>query len=141
MAAAATVLAWQDGLLAAAHGRARVVFTGRAGGVSRAPFDTLNLGRFTDDDQSDVSVNRERVAAEIGVQPEIELVEVDDAAAAAGLRFLGSPTVRVDGRDVEPGAEERRGAVLSCRVYRTERGVSGRPDEGWIRSALTGARE
>ena len=83
----------------------------------------------------------ERVAAEIGVQPEIELVEVDDAAAAAGLRFLGSPTVRVDGRDVEPGAEERRGAVLSCRVYRTERGVSGRPDEGWIRSALTGARE
>jgi hypothetical protein len=55
------------------------------------------------------------------------------------LRFLGSPTIRVDGRDVEPGAEERQEFVLSCRVYRTERGLAGQPDEAWIREALTGA--
>jgi hypothetical protein len=81
----------------------------------------------------------ERVAAELRVEPAIELVEVVGPDAAADLRFLGSPTVRIDGRDVEPGAEERNEFVLSCRVYHTERGLAGQPDEEWIRDALSGA--
>ena len=81
----------------------------------------------------------ERVTAELRVEPAIKLLEVVDPEAAADLRFLGSPTIRVDGRDVEPGADERREFVLSCRVYRTERGLAGQPDEGWIREALGGA--
>ena len=79
----------------------------------------------------------ERVAAELQFDPTIELVEVADTDSAAALRFLGSPTVRVDGRDVEPGASERHEFVLACRVYRTERGLAGQPEEGWIRDALT----
>jgi hypothetical protein len=79
----------------------------------------------------------DRVAQELSIRPQIRLVRVDDPDAAAELRFLGSPTVRVDGRDVEPGAEERREFVLSCRVYRREHGFSGQPDEAWIRDALT----
>ncbi len=58
----------------------------------------------------------ERVAADLEVQPDIDLVEVPDADAATRLRFLGSPTVRVNGRDVEPGAEERGDFVFACRV-------------------------
>jgi hypothetical protein len=81
----------------------------------------------------------ERVAAQLQGEPAIELVEVADADAAADLRFLGSPTIRVDGSDVEPGAEERDEFVLGCRVYRTERGLAGQPDKAWIRDALTGA--
>jgi hypothetical protein len=81
----------------------------------------------------------ERVAAKLPVEPAIELVEVVGPDAAAELRFLGSPTIRVDGRDVEPGADERHEFVLSCRVYRTERGLAGQPDEAWIRDALSGA--
>ena len=81
----------------------------------------------------------ERVAAQLQLDPSIELVEVVDPDAAAALRFLGSPTIRVDGRDVEPGAEQRQEFVLSCRVYRTERGLGGQPDEAWIREALSGA--
>jgi hypothetical protein len=81
----------------------------------------------------------ERVAAQLQLEPSIDLVEVVDPDAAVALRFLGSPTIRVDGRDVEPGVEERREFVLSCRVYRTERGLAGQPDEAWIREALTGA--
>lgn len=79
----------------------------------------------------------EQVAAELRLAPTIEFVEVADAEAAVALRFLGSPTVRVDGRDVEPGADERREFALSCRVYRTEQGVAGPPDPAWIREALT----
>ena len=52
-------------------------------------------------------------------------------------RFLGSPTVRVDGRDVEPGASERRDYGLKCRIYRSEElGQSPLPPERWIRAAL-----
>ena len=81
----------------------------------------------------------ERVARELQVEPQIDGVQVPDATAAARLQFLGSPTVRVDGRDVEPGADERGDFVLSCRVYRSERGFSGQPDARWVREALSKA--
>ena len=80
----------------------------------------------------------ERLASNLGIEPQIELLEVADPDAVA-LRFLGSPTVRVDGVDVEPGGEERRDFALSCRIYRSERGVAGQPDERWVREALSEA--
>jgi len=78
----------------------------------------------------------DRLARELDVEPEIELVQVADPEAAAMLRFLGSPTVRVDGVDVEPGAEERRDFAFSCRIYRSDGGASEQPAEGWVREAL-----
>ena|SRR5215218_5807843 len=81
----------------------------------------------------------ERLADELGLDPEIHLVEVSDPDAAVALRFLGSPTVRVDGVDVEPGAQPRREFALSCRIYRSERGVAEQPEEAWVREALTQA--
>ena len=81
----------------------------------------------------------ERLAAGLGIDPDLQPVEVPDEQAATRLRFLGSPTVRVDGCDVEPGADERGHCVLSCRLYPGERGLSGAPDEDWIRDALTAA--
>ena len=78
----------------------------------------------------------ERLASALRVEPEIELVEVADPEAAVTLRFLGSPTVRVDGVDVEPGAEERRDFAFSCRIYRNDGGASEQPAESWVRDAL-----
>ena len=80
----------------------------------------------------------ERVAVELDLDAKTELVEVSDPQTANAMRFLGSPSVRVDGRDVEPGAESRTEYVLACRVYRGEHGPSGQPDERWVRAALTG---
>lgn len=67
-----------------------------------------------------------------------ELVEreVPDEDAASEERFLGSPTVRVDGRDVEPGATERSDFGLSCRLYITDDGPRGTPLDRWVRQAL-----
>ena len=79
-----------------------------------------------------------RVVRELGVGADVRRVDVPDSQAAATQRFLGSPTIRVNGRDVEPGADERSDFVLSCRLYRTESGVSGQPDERWLRDALAG---
>jgi hypothetical protein len=78
----------------------------------------------------------ERVSQELGIEPDLRLVNVPDQDAAQRLRFLGSPTIRVCGVDVDPQTKERDDYALSCRVFRTEAGVRGQPDERWIRDAL-----
>jgi hypothetical protein len=78
----------------------------------------------------------ERVSRALGLEPELRLVDVPDEVSARRLRFLGSPTIRVAGRDVDLQAGERDEYVLSCRVYRTENGLAGQPEERWVREAL-----
>jgi YfiH family protein len=46
-------------------------FSTRVGGVSRSPFDTLNLGRLTGDDPECVDENRRRLCAQTGSDPEL----------------------------------------------------------------------
>jgi hypothetical protein len=67
----------------------------------------------------------------------VVLRPVESFEDAERLRFLGSPTVRVDGRDIEPDADERTDYGLKCRLYRSpEHGQSPVPPETWIRAAL-----
>jgi hypothetical protein len=80
-----------------------------------------------------------RVVRELGVGADVRRIDVPDPETAAAHLFLGSPTIRVNGRDVEPGAQERSDFVLSCRVYRTDAGFSGQPDEQWVRDAFAEA--
>lgn len=54
---------------AAGAGTGRVGFGSRVGGVSEAPYDTLNLGVLTDDADAAVVENRARLAAAVGVDP------------------------------------------------------------------------
>ena len=77
---------------------------------------------------------------ELGLDPEAVVVrEVDTDDAAERERFVGSPTIRVDGRDLQPpGPDEPVG--LSCRVYRLRDGrVSPTPDPEDVREALLAA--
>jgi len=77
----------------------------------------------------------ERVVDETGIPVEIEVVEVEDDDDAEEHRVLGSPTVLVDGRDVDP--EPLYDAYSADdRIYRTARGPSGWPEAEWIRDAL-----
>lgn len=71
-----------------------------------------------------------------GLTPEVALRRVDSEQDARRLGFLGSPTVRVNGRDVEPGANERDDFGLGCRLYRTPDGLAGAPPSEWIAAAL-----
>ena len=70
----------------------------------------------------------------------IALRRIADDEAARRDRFLGSPTVRVDGRDVEPGAEERGDFGLKCRLYRVPSGLRGVPLDEWVLEALARTR-
>ncbi|MBC5800465.1 MAG: hypothetical protein GIX03_12115 [Candidatus Eremiobacteraeota bacterium] len=66
-------------------------------------------------------------------------VAVDTPALALELRFLGSPSVRVNGRDVESGTERRHAYGLMCRTYREGTRMVGSPPLTVIRDALRSA--
>lgn len=78
----------------------------------------------------------ERVRAEVGVDTELRTGLIGDQAAADQAGFPGSPTVRVDGQDVEPGSEPATEYVVGCRLYRLEHRFAGQPEERWVREAL-----
>jgi hypothetical protein len=69
----------------------------------------------------------------------LELRRVETEAEARRTCFLGSPTVRVDGCDVEPGAQQRDDYGLRCRLYRVGDALVGRPPDAWVRAALDAA--
>lgn len=52
---------------------------------------------------------------------------------AASRAFGGSPTIIVDGEDLFPGTRTRD---LACRVYFTERGITGLPSVQQLEEAL-----
>ena len=58
------------------------------------------------------------VVAELGLDAEIREVRVETPEEATRERFLGSPSVRVNGKDIERGARGRTDYALSCRMYR-----------------------
>jgi hypothetical protein len=75
-----------------------------------------------------------QLAAESGAALRLRRIESPDVAERD--RFLGSPTVRVNGADVDPTAAGRTDFGVKCRIYRTESGASPLPPARWIRAAL-----
>jgi hypothetical protein len=71
-----------------------------------------------------------------GIEDAIELRRIETSEDAERERFLGSPTVRIDGEDVDPTANDRNDFGLECRLFRTEEGLARTPPESWIRAAL-----
>jgi hypothetical protein len=84
----------------------------------------------------DLALERLReVVAEEGISREVEVINVETEDQARELRFVGSPTIRVDGQDIDPPSDTRY--VLTCRAYRLEDGrISPLPSKDMIRRAL-----
>lgn len=71
---------------------------------------------------------------------DLEEIRITGTEHAEAERFLGSPTVRMDGKDVDPGAAGRTDYGMKCRLYRSPAGQSGIPPREWIDRALRAAR-
>ena len=67
-------------------------------------------------------------------------VEVKDAATAQQVGFLGSPSIRVDGQDVEPAVRGTRAFGMMCRTYVDGGRRAGVPPPEWIRAAVREAK-
>jgi hypothetical protein len=78
----------------------------------------------------------EAVLAERGVATPVELHEVRTQEEAESLRFPGSPTIRFDGRDVDPAGATSKPS-LTCRIYYLPDGrVSPVPSRAQLEGAL-----
>lgn len=89
-----------------------------------------------------VAMLEEALAAE-GVAALVELVIVGDERRARELRFRGSPTLRIEGRDVDDlteGWPELPSYAVSCRLYPGSPRAGVPPAEA-VRRAVREARE
>jgi YfiH family protein len=87
--------------LEAALPGARAAFSTRLGGVSAAPFESLNLGTLTADEPGSVIENRRRMASMLGFDP--ERVAIGRQVHGAELQAHSGP--QVPSPFAEPGSE------------------------------------
>lgn len=76
---------------------------------------------------------------ELGLREEVSEIEVCDSAQAEALAFPGSPTVRVDGTDVETTLTRQGSYGLSRRTYEIDGKRQGVPSQKVIRKAIRSA--
>jgi len=77
------------------------------------------------------------ILQETGVHADVKRIEIQDEEAARGHTFHGSPTIRINGRDIDPGDEKNQPVGLNCRIYHDDSGrVTPLPPENLIRIAI-----
>jgi len=77
-----------------------------------------------------------RVLAAESLQVDVESISVNTDSDAKALLFPGSPTIRINGNDVEPDPMNELG--LTCRLYANRTGV---PSEEVLRLAVSRAKD
>jgi polyphenol oxidase len=98
-----TTVALGDGVGAA--------FSGRSGGVSTAPYDSLNLGGAVGDDPAAVTANRRRAAAALGVDPARTVWMRQVHGADVAFVTAPAPAPADEGAPADDGASGDHGPV------------------------------
>ncbi|SRR5258706_8745430 len=78
----------------------------------------------------------DEVVAELAPASTIRDIDATDPRVAERVRFPGSPTIRVDGRDVQPGFQDPGDYTPRCRVYPNGGRMERIPPRAWIEAAL-----
>jgi hypothetical protein len=76
-----------------------------------------------------------------GVDARIEMIDVASPEEALRMRFVGSPSVRINGTDVERSARDRTDCGFMCRTYRHGADVLGTPPISLIRESIREASQ
>ena len=95
---------------------------------------------YTDDDPTYMAArqNLVEVLNEDAFETTIQMIAVGSMADAELLGFRGSPTIRIDGEDIDPEGES--GIGLGVRTYAGQQRASSVPPKALIRSAVARAR-
>ena len=76
-----------------------------------------------------------------GIEANLTVTKVETEEQAKELEFVGSPTIRIEGRDIDPPPEEAYYG-LTCRAFRLESGrISPLPSVEMIRQGLASANQ
>ena len=78
---------------------------------------------------------------EIGQEATVVLKRIEDDREAQEHKFLGSPTIRIDGTDIEPAAATSVDYGIKCRIYETKSGMRGWPEKATVISAINKAAQ
>ena len=70
---------------------------------------------------------------DIGVKANFKMIEVINPEDAIAKKFLGSPTIRVNGMDIE---HKDGNYVFGCRVYSIDGKILGTPTKEFIQGHL-----
>src|SRR6266851_7147179 len=73
----------------------------------------------------------------LGRQEEIHQVEVHTQADAEAMAFVGSPSIRINGADIETWARTAKAFGLSCRIYLDGSHRSGVPSRELLCRAIS----
>ena len=73
------------------------------------------------------------------IEAGVDRIEIKDDVDAARHKFVGSPTIRIDGIDVDPVTDDRAYAK-TCRVYLVSGKLSGLPTRAMIENAIRRAK-
>jgi hypothetical protein len=79
------------------------------------------------------------VLMSLGLRDEIHEVVVHSQADAVAMAFVGSPSIRINGADIEPWANTATAFGLSCRTYLEGPHYSGLPSRELLRKAISEA--
>ena len=80
--------------------------------------------------------NIKEVIKEKGLDTEVNLKEIKNDKQALSNKFLGSPTVRINGMDIEPNAQKINKYSMTCRLYLENGVVNELPSKRMIRQAI-----
>ena len=83
----------------------------------------------------------QEVRAQILPDLEIDKINIQDDETARVQEFLGSPSIRVNGIDIDPTARDSKAYGRKCRIYQTDEGILGWPSKKMITSAIEEAQE
>jgi len=78
---------------------------------------------------------------ELGIDANIKIVKVVDSDDAVAKRFLGSPSVRIEGKDLEIEENKLTQYTMRCRIYREGDSQTGIPPKNLLVSALSYAAD
>lgn len=78
---------------------------------------------------------------ETSIDADLEVITVRTDEEARQSKVLGSPSIRVDGRDIEYGEQEPAETQPGCRYYNSPAGWMPIPEKGLLVRAIEAARD
>lgn len=81
--------------------------------------------------------NLKQALRELGLKEDFEIINIETDEMAQEHNFIGSPTIRINGEDIDPKARDVKVAgYKGCRIYQTEEGLKGTPIVEMIKRAI-----
>lgn len=72
--------------------------------------------------------NLKQALKEMDLAEDFEMINIDSDENAREFQFIGSPTIRINGFDLDANARDKEvTGYKGCRIYQTEKGIQGSP--------------